>query len=109
MIILTIGLMVGNGISIMFITRWAGFEKGVAIRAGIVLGQGSEFGFALLALSLSTGLLEVELSQPIIAAIIISMAVSPMLIRKNEAIANRLAPDYVSHRRKTEQDIDCIL
>jgi CPA2 family monovalent cation:H+ antiporter-2 len=105
-IILTLGLVFGKGIAIMFITRWAGFEKGVAIRAGIVLGQGSEFGFALLALSLSTGLLEVELSQPIIAAIIISMAVSPMLIRKNEAIANRLAPDYVSHRRKTEQDIE---
>jgi CPA2 family monovalent cation:H+ antiporter-2 len=104
--ILTIGLVFGKGLAVMFITRWAGFEKGVAIRAGLVLGQGSEFGFALLALSLSTGLLEIGLSQPIIAAIIISMAVSPILIRKNEAIANRLAPDYVSHRKQAEQDIE---
>ena len=104
--VLSLGLIFGKGIAIMFITRWAGFEKGVAIRAGIVLGQGSEFGFALLALSLSTGLLEIGLSQPIIAAIIISMAVSPMLIRHNEAIANRLAPDYVSRHRQAEQNIE---
>lgn len=104
--ILSIGLVFGKGIAIMLLTAWAGFEKGVAIRAGIVLGQGSEFGFALLALALSTGLLEIELSQPIIAAIIISMAISPMLIRQNEAIANRFAPDYVSHRRQSEQDIE---
>lgn len=105
-LVLSMGLVFGKGIAIMVITRWAGFEKGVAIRAGIVLGQGSEFGFALLALALSTGLLEIGLSQPIIAAIIISMAVSPMLIRQNEAIANRLAPDYVSHHRQAKQDIE---
>jgi CPA2 family monovalent cation:H+ antiporter-2 len=105
-LVLTLGLMLGKGMAIMIITRWAGFEKGVAIRAGLVLGQGSEFGFALLALALSTGLLEIGLSQPIIAAIIISMALSPMLIRKNEAIANRYAPDYVSQRRQAGQDIE---
>ncbi len=103
--ILTMGLVLGKGIAIMILTCWAGFEKGVAIRAGLVLGQGSEFGFALLALALSTGLLEIGLSQPIIAAIIISMALSPMLIRQNEAIANRFAPGYVSNHRWAEQDI----
>ena len=104
--VLTLGLMFGKGMAIMIIMRWAGFEKGVAIRAGLVLGQGSEFGFALLALALSTGLLDIGLSQPIIAAIIISMGLSPMLIRKNEAIANRFAPDYVSHHKQAEQDIE---
>ena len=105
-LVLTLGLMFGKGMAIMLITRWAGFEKGVAIRAGLVLGQGSEFGFALLALSLSTGLLDIGLSQPIIAAIVISMGLSPMLIRKNEAIASRLAPDYVSRHKQAEQDIE---
>lgn len=105
-LVLTLGLMFGKGLAIMLITRWAGFEKGVAIRAGIILGQGSEFGFALLALALTTGLLEIGLSQPIIAAIIISMALSPMLIRHNEVIANLFAPDYVSHHKRAEQDIE---
>ena len=66
----------------------------------------SAASLALLALALSTGLLEIELSQPIIAAIIISMALSPMLIRNNEAIANRFAPDYVSGRKQAGQDIE---
>ena len=104
--VLTVGLMLGKGVAIMLITRWAGFEKGVAIRAGVVLGQGSEFGFALLALALSTGLLEIGLSQPIIAAIVISMAISPMLISRNQAIAARFAREYVSQRRQAEHDIE---
>jgi CPA2 family monovalent cation:H+ antiporter-2 len=104
--ILTVGLMFGKGLAIMIITYLAGFEKGVAIRAGVVLGQGSEFGFALLAVALTTGLLDIELSQPIVASIIISMAISPMLIRRNEAFANRLANDYVSRQRQADYDIE---
>ena len=94
--ILTLGLIAGKGIAIAVITHLAGFAKGVAIRAGILLGQGSEFGFALLAVAITTGLVELGLSQPIIAAIILSMAISPMLIQYNEKIACRLDPDYRS-------------
>lgn len=104
--VLTAGLMVGKGLAIMIITHFAGFEKGVAIRSGLVLGQGSEFGFALLALALVTGLLDIEMSQPIIAAIVISMAISPIIIRHNEAIANYFASDYVSHHREAESNIE---
>jgi CPA2 family monovalent cation:H+ antiporter-2 len=100
--VLTMGLMIGKGGVIMIISKFAGFEKAVAIRAGILLGQGSEFGFALLALALSTGLLNLSLSQPIIAAIILSMAISPMLIRHGEAIAQRYVPGYLTHTRKSE-------
>ena len=80
-VVLTVGLIFGKGIAIMFITRWAGYDRIVAFRSGIALGQGSEFGFALLALALGTGLLEISLSQPIIAAIVFSMILSPLLIR----------------------------
>ena len=41
------------------------------------IAQGSEFGFALLAVAITSGLLSLDLSQPIIAAIILSMAISP--------------------------------
>ncbi|MEM7562900.1 MAG: monovalent cation:proton antiporter-2 (CPA2) family protein [Pseudomonadota bacterium] len=92
--VLTLGLIIGKGGAIMIITKLAGFERGVAVRAGILLGQGSEFGFALLALALSTGLLELSLSQPIIAAIILSMAISPLLIRNGEALTRRYIPEY---------------
>lgn len=105
-LVLTMGLVIGKGGAIMLITRFAGFDKAIAIRAGILLGQGSEFGFALLALALSTGLLPLTLSQPIIAAIILSMAISPMLIRNGEAIARRYVPGYLSNSRKSEQTLE---
>ena len=94
--VMTIGLIAGKGIAVVLIAIWAGYARGVAIRAGILLGQGSEFGFALLAVAITSGLISLELSQPIIAAIILSMAVSPMLIRHNEAIARRFAPEYAA-------------
>ncbi|MDH3388262.1 MAG: NAD-binding protein, partial [Gammaproteobacteria bacterium] len=105
-IVLTLGLIAGKGIAIMLITALAGYGKGIAIRTGILLGQGSEFGFALLAVALSTGLLGIEPSQPIIAAIILSMAISPMLIRHNEAIALRFAPEYASSLNQSNQAIE---
>ena len=104
--VLTSGLILGKGIAIMIITERAGYSRGVAVRSGILLGQGSEFGFALLAVALSTGLLQLELAQPIIAAIILSMAISPLLIRYNEAIACRVAPEYASTLSDSEASIE---
>jgi CPA2 family monovalent cation:H+ antiporter-2 len=105
-LVLTLGLIAGKGIAIMVITRLAGYASGIAVRAGILLGQGSEFGFALLAVTITSGLLSLELSQPIIGAIILSMTISPMLIRHNEAIACRVAPDYADDLNKGENSIE---
>ncbi len=104
--VLTLGLIAGKGTAIAIITVLAGYARGVAIRAGILLGQGSEFGFALLAVTITTGLLSLEMSQPIVAAIILSMAISPMLIRHNESIARRLAPDYAADLNQGENTIE---
>jgi CPA2 family monovalent cation:H+ antiporter-2 len=103
--VLTLGLIFGKGIAIMIITNYTGFSRGVAIRAGILLGQGSEFGFALLAVAITTGLLELGLSQPIIAAIILSMAISPLLIKYNEKIACHFDPAYRASLNQNENVI----
>jgi CPA2 family monovalent cation:H+ antiporter-2 len=58
-----------------------------ALRTGIVISQGGEFGFALLALLLQDRLVGAEFTQPLLAAITLSMLVSPFLIRHNKAIA----------------------
>ncbi len=91
-VIMTIGLILGKGLAIAVISALAGYSRDIAIRAGILLGQGSEFGFAVLAVAITGGLLGLEPSQPIIGAIILSMAISPLLIRHNAAIALRFAP-----------------
>jgi CPA2 family monovalent cation:H+ antiporter-2 len=61
-----------------------------SLRAGIVIAQGGEFGFALLTLMLSDGLVEPALLQPLLAATVISMALAAILIRHNGKIAGFL-------------------
>jgi monovalent cation:H+ antiporter-2, CPA2 family len=103
--VLTTGLIIGKGLAIAVITDYTGFSRGVAIKAGILLGQGSEFGFAVLAVAITTGLLELNLSQPIIAAIILSMAISPLLIRHNDSIACYFDPAYRAILSQNENSI----
>ncbi|MDZ7839525.1 MAG: cation:proton antiporter [Gammaproteobacteria bacterium] len=90
--LLVAGLIIGKGGIIALLTWWFSRNPRVAVRTGLVLGHGGEFGLALLALSFSTGLLGRESSQPILAAIVITMLAAPLLIRCNEMIANRLLP-----------------
>lgn len=98
-LIMLLGLILGKGLLIMGLTRWAGYEPGVAFRTGMVLAQGGEFGFALLALALNRGLLDASDSQAILATVILSMALAPMLLRFNGPVAKVLfAHSYVKRR-----------
>ena len=105
-LVLTVGLVAGKGIGIAILTRLAGYDKGTAMRSGVILGQGSEFGFALLGLALTTGLLDISLSQPIIAAIIFSMMISPFLIRNNQSLANTIAPETINQQKQAIVSIE---
>jgi len=58
-----------------------------ALRTGIVLSEGGEFGFALLTLLLQNRLVGADVTQPLLAAITLSMVLSPLLIRHNKRIA----------------------
>lgn len=61
-----------------------------ALRTGVVVAQGGEFGFALLTLLLRRELLPAAVVQPLLAATVLSMVVSPLLIRHNRRIARSL-------------------
>jgi CPA2 family monovalent cation:H+ antiporter-2 len=61
-----------------------------ALRTGVVVSQGGEFGFALLTLLLRRELLDLGIVQPLLAAIVLSMVLSPMLIRHNRRITRAL-------------------
>jgi CPA2 family monovalent cation:H+ antiporter-2 len=61
-----------------------------SLRTGIVVGQGGEFGFALLTLLLRRELLDPAVVQPLLAATVLSMVLSPLLIRHNRRIARAL-------------------
>ncbi|HUO83447.1 MAG TPA: monovalent cation:proton antiporter-2 (CPA2) family protein [Gammaproteobacteria bacterium] len=61
-----------------------------ASRIGLVLAQGGEFGFALLTLGLQDRLIPPAVAQPLLTAIVVSMALSPLLIRYNGRLAGWL-------------------
>jgi CPA2 family monovalent cation:H+ antiporter-2 len=61
-----------------------------ALRTGVVVSQGGEFGFALLTLLLRRELLDSAIVQPLLAATVLSMVLSPMLIRHNRRITRAL-------------------
>jgi CPA2 family monovalent cation:H+ antiporter-2 len=62
-----------------------------AVRAGVVLAGGGEFGVALLTILLGRAeLVPAARAQPLLAALVLSMLLSPLLIRYNRPIARRL-------------------
>jgi CPA2 family monovalent cation:H+ antiporter-2 len=63
-----------------------GAPLGVALRTGIGLAQAGEFGFVLLNQAGGLNLLDPLLIQMILASMVLSMLVSPLLIAKSDAI-----------------------
>lgn len=57
-----------------------------SLRTGVIVAQGGEFGFALLILLLRKSLLAPAIVQPLLAATVLSMVLSPLIIRHNRRI-----------------------
>ncbi|HLQ11928.1 MAG TPA: monovalent cation:proton antiporter-2 (CPA2) family protein [Steroidobacteraceae bacterium] len=81
-------LLLSKSLLVSLLTRWYVGSSFKALRASLVLAGGGEFGVALLTILVpQTGLLEGRLSQPLLAAMVLSMVLSPLLIRYNRRIA----------------------
>ncbi|MCU7843096.1 MAG: monovalent cation:proton antiporter-2 (CPA2) family protein [Candidatus Thiodiazotropha sp. (ex Monitilora ramsayi)] len=93
-LLLALVLIVFKAGIILLLARITGRSVATAFRSGLLLAQGGEFGFVLLDLSLGNRLLPDEVGQFLFAAIIISMAASPFMIRYN----GRLAQTFCSLR-----------
>jgi CPA2 family monovalent cation:H+ antiporter-2 len=61
-----------------------------AVRTGLVMAVGGEFGFALLALLVKGRAADPQIVQPLIAAVTLSMVLSPFVIRHNKKLARWL-------------------
>ena len=89
-LVIALGLQAIKAIVVMLAARNAAGDMRKSFRAGLVVCQGGEFGFALLTLMAHDQLAPTALLQPLLAATVISMVASPMLIRHNGRIADRL-------------------
>jgi CPA2 family monovalent cation:H+ antiporter-2 len=73
------------------LTRLFGATPGVALRTGLYLAQAGEFGFVLLALGALNGLVAPQWESPILASMVLSMLIAPILIMYNNRIVLRLS------------------
>lgn len=90
---------------IALLTRIYGFEMGVGVRTGIILGQAGEFSFVVLALGLQTKLIDGNALQLVLSVAVLSMLVAPFLIQNNGRIARALVKSYTRNSIKVVDQI----
>ena len=84
-VLLGLKLAVAGGAS-----RLLGGSPGNALRSGLWLCAAGEFGFVILALSDDVGLLEDAVLQPVLAAMVLSLLLAPLIVQFSERIVFRL-------------------
>lgn len=78
---------------IISLAKQFGSSSAEAIRTGLCLTQAGEFGFVLLKQIDQLDWIDPGLSQSVIAAMLLSMMVAPILIQFNDKIALRFVPN----------------
>lgn len=88
-------LIIGLGLALVAVkfvliagmTRALGETRETALRTGLALAQGGEFFFALLALAARESIVPAHTASLLIAVTVVSMSLTPLLLRRSEAIA----------------------
>jgi len=91
-LILLVIMLVFKTLLIATLAKLFGSSTPTAIRTGLVLAQGGEFGFALLSLALDGNILKPYYGQVVLGALLLSMSISPFIIRYNKQISKWLEP-----------------
>jgi CPA2 family monovalent cation:H+ antiporter-2 len=72
------------------LSRLLGASPGTALRSGLWLCAAGEFGFVLVARATDTGLVDERLIQPVLAAMVLSMIVAPLVVLYSDRLVLRL-------------------
>ena len=99
-----VGIIVFKTLLVLVLGRLFTMETGVALRTGLVLSQVGEFAFALILQANHFHLFSANTSQIVLASIILSMMLAPLIVRHNGSIAKRLVPGY-THARQGNLDV----
>src|SRR5450755_932472 len=81
-----VGMLLVKAAVVMLVAEPATKNWFKSLRTGVVVAQSGEFGFALLTLLLRRELSDPDIVQPLLAATVLSMVLSPLLIRHNRRI-----------------------
>ena len=75
---------------VALLARLLGAAPGVALRTGLYLAQAGEFGFVLLTLSSQHGLVPPQWFNPMLAAMVLSMLATPLIITNADRLVMRV-------------------
>jgi CPA2 family monovalent cation:H+ antiporter-2 len=101
------GLIVGKALLIAVIARFLGLSWRAATAAGIGLGSAGEFSLVLMGKTAQLTTWPNELNQPLLAAMALSMALVPVLMRYAQPLGQWLEknyPDLLRYRRRGETE-----
>ncbi len=85
-----LALLLGAKLAIVvLLSRMFGGTPGTALRTGLWLCTAGEFGFVLVVLATQTGVVDPVLVQPILAAMVLSMLVAPLIVHFSDRLVLR--------------------
>ena len=99
-------ILASKTLTVAAMVRNLGVEARVAWGTGLLLSVGGEFGLALVAIALDSGVIDVRLGQIAITSVLLSMIAGAVLIRFSSAITARLVKADRSEDSDSPQLLD---
>ncbi len=96
--LLLAALLLAKALLIIGLSLAFGADPAVALRTGLTLAACGEFGFVLLARADSLALMDPQIMQPVLAAMLLSMLATPFIVERSESIARRWSRSDWMHR-----------
>ncbi|NKB57530.1 MAG: hypothetical protein GKS00_14485 [Alphaproteobacteria bacterium] len=92
-VLLVFGLMIGKSIITAVLCRLVGQSNEIAVRTGLLLSQGGEFGFVIFGAAMVTGVLPQEIGQILLAVISVTMMLTPIVDSAGKRLSRMLGKD----------------
>jgi CPA2 family monovalent cation:H+ antiporter-2 len=97
-------LVTGKALIAALVTRPFTTTRFKALRTGIVIAIGGEFGVALCTILLQAKLLREGLGEPLLVAIVLSMVLSPLILNHNKRVARFLLREHAPEMTSSERE-----
>jgi len=104
-LLLVAAIVIGKGVLVVGLATAFGSSRPTAVRTALGLAQAGEFGFVLLAHAADLKLLGAGITQPVLAAMVVSMLIAPLLINRMDTLTRLLAGSEWAGRAKEVHDI----
>jgi monovalent cation:H+ antiporter-2, CPA2 family len=103
-LLMLLTLVVGKATIAALVTRPFTNSRFKALRTGIVISIGGEFGVALCTILLQAQLIPANRGVPLLVAMVLSMVLSPLILNNNKRVARLLLRERAPERTAVERE-----